>query len=81
MYSGKKGESVSQRFLLDVSKLSNGVYYTRYIFFRKAKGSRVDEDVEIAKRLVIRRYNHAVEHEAWLKTWGSYMSDGVELID
>ncbi len=81
MYSGKKGESVSQRFLLDVSKLSNGVYYTRYIFFRKAKGSRVDEDVEIAKGLVIRRYNHAVEHEAWLKTWGSYMSDGVELID
>lgn len=80
-YSGKKGENGSQRFLLDVSNLANGNYYTRYVFFRKAKDSMYDEDIEIARGLIIRRYNHAAENEVWQKSWGSVMSAGAELVN
>ena len=36
-YSGKKGETHSEQFTLDISKITTGRYITRYIFFNSFK--------------------------------------------
>lgn len=73
--SGKKGETASRRFMLDVTTLSNGFYHTKYVLFCKHSNGTY-EDMESCKGLNFRKYNNLDENERWNKSWGSVMSEG-----
>lgn len=79
-YSGKKGESHSQRFALDISKIADGRYYTRYVFLSKKSKDSEPEVVENAAGLVFRKRNNTDGETKWQKSWGSIMMNEIELL-
>ncbi len=81
IYSGKKGETYSQKLCFDVSDFANGRYYTRYVFYNRLNENSAFEDVEIAKGLNFRKKNSEKNQLKWQKSWGSIISDTIELID
>ena len=81
IHSGKKGESVTKRFKLDITDLAQGNYYTRYVFFRIETGANTVEDIEYAVGLTIYK-NPVNDGEArWKKAWGSMLNPGIELTE
>ncbi len=79
--SGKKGERVSKRFLLDISALAQGRYYTRYVFFTRENDFAEPETVENAAGLVILKRLRTETGLRWQKVWGSVVSKGIEMIE
>lgn len=78
IHSGKKGETVTKRFRLNLSELAQGGYYTRYVFFRQEEGANTVMDIEYAAGLRIYK-NPVNEGEArWMKAWGSVLNMGIE---
>lgn len=69
-YSGKKGETHTQKFRLDVSGIVTGGYYTRYVFYNKKTESAPFETVEIAAGLNFRRRKSSLNENKWQKAWG-----------
>ena len=80
-YSGKKGEKVSMRFKLNISRIAKGGYYTRYVFYNRKSDTLPFESVEIAKGLRFRKRMSEQNENRWKKTWGSVIMDEIELDD
>lgn len=78
-YSGKKGEKHTQKFLLNISKIVNGGYYTRYVFYCGKQDVVPYEDVEIAHGLRFRKKIAQQNNLPWKKSWGSVVMDEIEL--
>lgn len=74
-YSGKKGETHTQKFRLDVSKIVTGGYYTRYVFYNKKSDSAPFETIEIASGLSFRRRKSSLNENKWQKSWGCIEPD------
>lgn len=70
-YSGKKGETHAEQFSFDVSKITRGRYFTRYIFFNKKNETAAYEDIEDAAGLVFRRQMAEPHKRIWSRLWGS----------
>lgn len=80
-YSGKKGETVTKRFKLNISKFVRGGYYTRYVFYSRKSDTLPFESVEIAKGLRFRKRMPEQNDNSWQKSWGSILMDKIETDD
>ena len=80
-YSGKKGETHSQKFTFDISKLATGRYFTRYIFYNKQNESAAYENVEDAMGLAFRHKFSDDLKNKWHRSWGSVRLGGLKLLD
>ncbi|MBQ1507738.1 MAG: ABC transporter ATP-binding protein [Ruminococcus sp.] len=78
-YSGKKGETHTQKLKLDVSNLAIGGYYTRYVFYNRLDPTQPFETVEDARGLNFNKRNSEKYQLPWKSSWGSVMTDGIEL--
>ena len=78
-YSGKRGKVHSQRLELDISRLTRGRYYTRYVFYTRRSDSKAFEDVEICAGLVFRKQMNDANSRRWNSSWGSVMAGEAEL--
>ena len=78
-YSGKKGEVHSQRMELDISRLTRGRYYTRYVFYLRSSASSAFEDVEICAGLAFRKQQNDSTSRRWESAWGSVVLGEAEL--
>jgi lipopolysaccharide transport system ATP-binding protein len=81
IYSGKAGDSGSLRISLDIDRLAQGVYYTRYIFTQKLREDAEPETVEAAAGLVFRKTVRTVGDQRWKKVWGSAIIGKAEVIE
>ena len=81
IYSGKCGEKGSIHLKLNVDRLAQGVYYTRYIFMQRLKPDSEPETVEAAAGLVFRKTRRTVGEQMWKKSWGSVIMGEAEVID
>lgn len=79
--SGKKGEQVSKRFMLDISALAQGRYYMRYVFFTRENNDAEPETVENAAGLAILKRLRTETGLRWQKAWGSMVSTGIEMVE
>lgn len=70
-YSGKKGETHSEKFTLDISKITSGRYYTRYIFFNRRNENVAFDDIEDSAGLTFRRQYAETNKRRWNRLWGS----------
>lgn len=70
-YSGKKGETHTQSFTFDVSKITRGRYFTRYVFYNRQNEEAAFEDVEDVAGLMIRRQMAEPYKRRWSRLWGS----------
>ncbi len=82
-YSGRKGDTHTQKFKIDVSKIVRGGYFTRYVFYNKKNESSPFETVEVAAGLRFRRRKPDLSENRWQKAWGSIEldSDSITAID
>ncbi len=78
-YTGKKGETHTQRFSLDISRIAKGAYFTRYVFYSREDEIKPFEDVEIAKGLRFRKQMAERNEYKWQKAWGSIIMDKIIL--
>lgn len=78
-YNGKKGETHTQRFNINISQIAKGGYYTRYVFYNKKSDTQPFETVEIAKGLTFRKRMAERNENSWQKSWGSVIMDEIEL--
>lgn len=78
-YSGKRGKVHSQRLELDISRLTRGRYYTRYVFYSRRGDSKAIEDVEICVGLMFRKQMNDATSRRWNSSWGSVMAGEAEL--
>lgn len=78
-YSGKKGEEHSQKFSLDISKIADGVYYTRYVLYNRKSETSPFETVEVATGLKFRKRMSNKNENGWKKEWGSVIMDEITL--
>lgn len=78
-YSGKKGESHSQKFSIDISKIAQGRYFTRYVFYNKKDVTAAYEDVEDAEGLLFRRQVSDNLKRKWHRNWGSIRLGNIHL--
>lgn len=78
-YSGKKGETHTQRFAIDISKIAKGGYYTRYVFYNRKSEAYPFETLEIAKGLTFRKRMVEQNENPWQKSWGNIIMDKIEL--
>ena len=80
-YSGKKGETHTQRLKLDISKIAVGGYYTRYVFYNRLTPTSAYESVEDARGLNFNKRNAEKYELPWNSGWGNVMTEGIELED
>lgn len=78
-YSGKKGETHTQRFAIDISQIAKGGYYTRYVFYNRKSEAYPFETLEIAKGLTFRKRMAEQNENPWQKSWGNIIMDKIEL--
>lgn len=78
-YNGKKGETHTQRFNINISQIAKGGYYTRYVFYNKTSDTQPFETVEIAKGLSFRKRMSEHNENPWKKTWGNVVMEQIEL--
>ncbi len=81
IYKGKSGENGSLRLGLDIDMLTQGVYYTRYVFTSSLKPDAEPETVEAASGLVFRKTRRNVGSQPWKKSWGSVVLGEAEIIE
>ena len=74
-YTGKKGDTHSQKFKLNISNLATGIYYTRYILYNRKDEFSPCETVEVAKGLKIRKKQNL----EWQKEWGTIIPPQITL--
>ena len=79
-YSGKKGETHSEQFTLDVSKITTGRYITRYIFFNRKNENVAFEDIEDSAGLAFRRMYSETNKRSWNRLWGSIRLGNIGLL-
>ena len=79
-YSGKKGESVSKKISLDISRLAPGGYFTRYVFSVPGKNN-AEEPAEIASGLALRKRINFDNRHRWKKAWGSAMIGDATVVE
>ncbi len=79
-YSGKKGETHTQQFTFDISKITRGRYFTRYVFFNKKNEQVAYEDIEDAAGLVFRRHAAETGKRPWNRLWGSIRLGNISLL-
>lgn len=80
-YSGKKGETHTQRLKLDISKIAVGGYYTRYVFYNRLSPTSAYQTVEDARGLTFNKRNAEKYELPWNSGWGNVMTEGIELED
>ena len=78
-YSGKKGKVHSQRFELDISRITRGRYYTRYVLYNRLSDTSPYEDVEISAGLMFRKIMNETTSRRWQSAWGSVVLGKAEL--
>ena len=78
-YSGKKGEVNSQRFELDITNITRGRYYTRYVLYNRLSDTSPYEDIDITKGLMFRKQMNDTTSRHWQSTWGSVVLGKAEL--
>lgn len=78
-YSGKKGKVHSQRFELDISHITRGRYYTRYVMYNRLSITAPYEDVEITAGLMFRKQMNEITSRRWQSAWGSVLLGKAEL--
>ena len=78
-YNGKKGETHTQRFNINISQIAKGGYYTRYVFYNKKSDTQPFETVEIAKGLTFRKRMSEHNENPWKKTWGNVVMEQIKL--
>ncbi len=78
-YSGRKDKVHSQRFELDISHITRGRYYTRYVLYNRLSDSSPYEDVEITKGLMFRKQMNETTSRRWQSSWGSVMLGKAEI--
>ena len=78
-YSGKKGETHTQRFSFDISKIAQGRYFTRYVFYNKKDATAAYEDIEDAAGLIFRRQVSDTLKRKWHRSWGSVRLGNIQL--
>ena len=78
-YSGKKGERTSRKFSFDVSKITQGRYFTRYVFYNKKSETAAYEDIEDAPGLRFRRQVSDNLKFKWHRSWGSVKLGSLKL--
>lgn len=79
-YSGKKGETHSEQFTLDISKITTGRYITRYIFFNRKNENVAFEDIEDSAGLAFRRMYSETNKRSWNRLWGSIRLGNIGLL-
>ncbi len=79
-YSGKKGETHSEQFTLDISKITTGRYITRYIFFNRKNENVAFEDIEDSAGLAFRRMYSETNKRRWNRLWGSIRLGNIGLL-
>ncbi len=79
-YSGKKGETHSEKFTLDISKISTGRYATRYIFFNRKNENVAYDDIEDAAGLTFRHKYSETNKRRWNRLWGSIRLGNIGLL-
>lgn len=75
------GEEYTRKFSLNISRLANGGYYTRYVFYNRKDDSFPFEIVENVAGLVIRHRRPQNNQHLWKKQWGSVIMDDITLLD
>ena len=70
-YSGKKGETHTEQFTLDISKITTGRYITRYVFFNRRNENVAFDDIEDSAGLAFRRKYSETNKRSWNRLWGS----------
>ncbi len=78
-YSGKKGERPSRKFSFDISKITQGRYFTRYVFYNKKGETAAYEDIEDAPGLRFRRQVSDNLKFKWHRSWGSVKLGSLKL--
>ena len=76
----KKGETHTQQFTFDISKITRGRYFTRYVFFNKKNEQVAYEDIEDAAGLVFRRHAAETGKRPWNRLWGSIRLGNISLL-
>lgn len=79
-YSGKKGETHSEQFTLDISKITTGRYLTRYIFFNRKNENVAYDDIEDSAGLTFRRKYSETNKRRWNRLWGSIRLGNIDLL-
>ena len=79
-YSGKKGETHSEQFTIDVSKIAGGRYFTRYIFFNRKNENVAYDDIEDAAGLTFRHKYSETNKRRWNRLWGSIRLGNIGLL-
>lgn len=80
-YSGKKGETHTQKFTFDISKLAQGRFITRYVFYNRQNESAAFEDIEDAMGLAFLHQVSDTLKRKWHRSWGSVRLGELKLLD
>jgi lipopolysaccharide transport system ATP-binding protein len=80
-YSGKKGETHSQKFRLDISQFAYGRFFVRYIFYSRKNETAAFDDIEDTAGLAFRRPMQNEHKRRWSMAWGSIKPGVIELVD
>lgn len=79
-YSGKKGETHTQKFSINISQIARGGYYTRYVLYNRKSETEPFETVDTIKGLTFRKRKAEPYETLWQKSWGSVIMDNIDLI-
>lgn len=78
-YSGKKGELHTEQFSIDISNITSGGYYTKYVFYNRKSETSPFETLEIAKGMTFRRQMSEKYNNRWQKQWGSVITGEITI--
>lgn len=74
-------KTYNQTFLIDISQLASGGYYTRYVFYNQEEENYPFEIVENVAGLTIRKRKTDKNKNKWQKKWGSVIMNDIELLN
>lgn len=79
-YSGKHGQLCTMQFLLDISRITQGGYYTKYTLYNKKAVEMPFETLDVVYGLKFRKYKTNSNENHWQKSWGSIEMNPVEVV-
>jgi lipopolysaccharide transport system ATP-binding protein len=79
--SCKKNQTCTHTFSLNISALSTGGYYTRYVFYNRKDENSPFQTLENVKGLVFRKRKPNQNQNPWKKSWGSIIMNSIELLE
>lgn len=74
------GRKYRQTFSVDISRISGGGYYTRYVFYNQSEDNFPVETVEDVPGLTLRKRKTVKYKSKWQKKWGSIIMNDIELL-